>query len=49
MLVPLTYVTRTDVAVPANIPILLNGLPYSDEHGSVEDEMVALASYSCDS
>ena len=43
--VPLTYLTRKDVAVPNTLPVLLQGLPYSAEYGSIEDELVALASH----
>jgi hypothetical protein len=43
--VPLTYVTRESVAVEDPIPPLLPGKPYSEKYGSVEDELVALASH----
>ena len=43
--IPLSYVVREDVAVPAMAPVLATGQPYSDEHGSVEAELVARASH----
>ena len=43
-MIPLRYVTRAEVAVPAP-PALLQGLPHSQEHGSVEQELVMRASH----
>jgi hypothetical protein len=44
-LIVLFYVIRPDVAVPGVEPTLANGQPYSEEHGSVEAEMIARASH----
>ena len=44
--IPLVYVIRTTVAVPAQAPTLLAGEPHSNEHESVEGELVARASHS---
>lgn len=44
-MIPLSYVIRDDVAVPVNAPALAANQPYSDEHGSVEGELVARASH----
>jgi hypothetical protein len=41
--IPLAYVIREDVVVPAEAPALLAGQPHSREHGSVEAELVARA------
>lgn len=41
---PLAYVIRETSAVPA-APVLTNGQPHSDEHGSVKAEMVARLSH----
>jgi hypothetical protein len=43
-MVPLAYVVRELIAVPAPPP-LVNDLPYSTLHGSVEGEMIARASH----
>ena len=42
---PLSYVLREDAAVPAQAPPLAVAQPYSDEHGSLKDEMVARYSH----
>jgi hypothetical protein len=42
-MIPLAYVIREDVAVPAAAPALLLRQPHSLEHGSVEAELVARA------
>jgi hypothetical protein len=42
--VPLSYVIRTDETVP-NAPALAPGMPYSTEHGSVIEEMIARVSF----
>jgi hypothetical protein len=44
-MIPLAYVIREDVAVPAAAPVLLAGQPHSAEHGSVEAELVARAQH----
>ena len=44
--IPNVYVLRSLVAVPATAPDLLPDLPYSEEHGSVEGELIARASHS---
>jgi hypothetical protein len=44
-LIVLYYVIRADVAVPAAEPPMATGQPYSEEHGSVEAEMIARASH----
>lgn len=44
--IPLVYLIRSHGAtVPQNAPALINNQPYSEEHGSVEDEMIARASF----
>ncbi len=43
--VPLSYVIREHVDVPAAAPALAAGQPHSTEHGSVEAELVARASH----
>ena len=43
--IPLSYVIRQHDIVPAAAPPLINREPYSEEHGSVEDELVACASH----
>lgn len=43
--IPLSYVIRENVAVPAVAPPLATNRPHSDEHGSVERELVARASH----
>jgi hypothetical protein len=43
--IPLAYVIRADVAVPAAAPVLLANKPYSEAHASVEGELVARASH----
>jgi hypothetical protein len=44
-MIPLAYVIREKVDVPAAAPTLANGQPHSTEHGSVEAELVARASH----
>ena len=43
--IPLAYVIREDMAVPAATPGLLSGQPHSEEHGSVEAELIVLSSH----
>ena len=43
--IPLSYVIREDVQVPAPAPTLAAGQPHSIEHGSVIEELVARASH----
>lgn len=43
--IPLSYVIREVVAVPAASPTLAHQQPHSTEHGSVEAEMIARASH----
>ena len=43
--IPLSYVIRQNVEVPAATPPLANHQPHSTEHGSVEAELVARASH----
>ena len=43
--IPLAYVTRPTVDVLVNAPPLAPNKPHSDEHGSVEAELVARASH----
>ena len=43
--IPLAYVTREEVDAPAKPPPLALNCPYSDEHGSVEAELIARASH----
>jgi hypothetical protein len=43
--IPLAYVIRETVAVPPTAPALVAGQPHSDEHGSVEAELIARASH----
>ena len=42
---PLSYVVREDDAVQATVPALALNQPYSTEHGSIEDELVARADH----
>ena len=44
-MIPLAYVTRKDEDVPAVAPPLQAGQPHSEEHGSIEGEMIAWASH----
>ena len=44
-MIPLIYVIRTEVVVPAAAPALENNQPHSTEHGSVESELIARASH----
>ena len=44
-MIPLAYVIRPEADVPAAAPALAAGEPYSLEHGSVEQELVARASH----
>ena len=44
-MIPLAYVTRAVVDVPVVVPVLENNLPHSEEHGSVENELIARASH----
>lgn len=39
-MVPLTYVTRKNAEVPAQCPPLAAGQPYSEQFGSIEDDMI---------
>ncbi len=43
--IPLSYVIRDSVQVPAAAPPLANNQPHSTEHGSVEAELIARASH----
>lgn len=43
--IPLAYVIRDEVEVPAAAPPLLNNQPFSNEHGSVEGELINRASH----
>ena len=43
--IPLAYVIRATVLVPGAAPPLAVGEPYSVEHGSVEEELIARASH----
>ena len=43
--IPLSYVVRETVEVPAQAPPLANNKPHSTEHGSIEMELVARASH----
>ena len=43
--IPLAYVVRPEAEVPVAVPVLANGQPYGDEHGSVEAELIARASH----
>ena len=43
--IPLAYVTRETVAVPAVAPTIENDKPHSTVHGSVEGDLVARASH----
>ena len=43
--IPLAYVTRTEANVPGIAPPLMPQQPHSNEHGSVEAELVARASH----
>lgn len=43
--IPLAYVLRDEVLVPAAAPPLATNKPYSEMHGSVERELVARASH----
>jgi hypothetical protein len=43
--IPMSYLVRPDVAVPAAAPALQAGRPYSDVHGSIVNELVARASH----
>ena len=45
-MVPLAYVIRDEVTVPAVCPSLKNDQPYSETHGLVEGDMIARASHS---
>ena len=44
--IPLTYVIRESVEVPVVAPDLATNQPFSHEHGSVENELIARASHS---
>ena len=44
-MIPLAYVTRTNEDVPAVAPPLQVGQLHSDEHGSIEGELIARASH----
>jgi len=43
--IPLSYVIRDQVEVPADAPPLATDQPYSTEHGSIQREMIARASH----
>ena len=43
--IPLSYVIRKEADVPVAAPVLAANQPYSEEHGSVEDELIARASH----
>lgn len=43
--IPLSYVIRPDSNVPVAAPPLMPGQPHSEEHGSVEQELIARASH----
>ena len=43
-MIPLAYVTRAVVDVPVVVPVLANNRPHSEEHGSVENKLIARAS-----
>ena len=43
--IPLQYVIRPEANVPNAAPALATNQPYSEEHGSVEDDLVARASH----
>ena len=43
--IPLSYVIRNEVNVPVNAPALMANQPHSEEHGSVEGELVARGSH----
>ena len=43
--IPMSYLVRSDVAVPVAAPALQAGRPYSDVHGSIVNELVARASH----
>ena len=42
---PLAYISREVVDVPAPAPALATGIPHSEIHGSVEEELIARASH----
>ena len=44
-MIPLAYVMRAVVEVPVAVPVLENNRPHSEEHGSVENELIAQASH----
>jgi hypothetical protein len=43
--VPLAHVIHEEATVPAAVPALMAGKPHSEEHGSVEAEMIARCSH----
>ena len=43
--IPLAYIIREDVVPPATVPPLATDKPHSMEHGSVEGDLVAMASH----
>lgn len=43
--IPLAYVIRAEENPPAVAPALMAHLPHSEEHGSVEEELIARASH----
>ena len=43
--VPLSYVVRKESVPPLTCPALLASMPYSEHHGSVEEELVARANH----
>ena len=42
---PLSYVLREEAVVPADVPALATGQPYSTMHGSIKNEMIARYSH----
>ena len=44
-MIPLAFVTRAVVEVLAAVPALENNRPHSEEHGSVENKLIARASH----
>ena len=43
--IPLTYVVRSDVVVPAAVPALEAGQPYSTLYGSIDGDLISRASH----
>ena len=42
---PLSYLAHEEVTVPVHAPPLVPGQPHSEDHGSVEAELVDMASH----